>query len=86
MYLVPNTAGTGLNPNRDRLVVVFNFQKIITRSIFVTDKKITWNIIIKFHFLSKKITPPLKKKKKIGVQTSKNRNSKNINRKQKFYF
>ena len=35
--------GTGLSPNRSRLVVFFKFQKIKTRSIFVLDKKFTWN-------------------------------------------
>ena len=64
----------------------FKFQKIITRSIFVLDKKVTKKKCSEHHFLLKKNLKTQKKKKIFGVQTSKNHNSKNINRRKKFYF
>ena len=50
---------------------VFKFQKIITRSIFVLDKKVTWKKCSEYHFLLKKKILNPKIEKKIGFQLQK---------------
>ena len=91
----------GLNSNREKKIMgtnsigagdlekircFFKFQKIITRSIFVLDKKVTWKKCSEHHFLLKKKFKNPKIEKKIFWEFSKNHNSKNINRIKKFYF
>ena len=64
----------------------FKFQKIITRSIFVLDKKVTKKKCSEHHFLlKKKNLKTQKSKKNFFWEFSKNHNSKNINRIKKFY-
>merc|ERR1712030_258108 len=48
---------------------VFKFQKIITRSIFVLDKKVTWKKCSEHHFLLKKKfkNPKIEKKYFLGI-------------------
>merc|ERR1712030_243791 len=46
---------------------VFKFQKIVTRSISVLDKKVTWKKCLEYHFLLKK-NLKTQKSKKGGVQ------------------
>ena len=49
----------------------FKFQKIITRSIFVLDKKVTWKKCSEYHFLLKKNLKTQKSKKNLDFNFKK---------------
>ena len=78
-----NEKGAG---DLEKFLCFFKFQKIITRSIFVLDKKVTWKKCSEHHFLFKKKFKNLKIEKKNFWEFSKNHNLKNIDRIKKFYF